>query len=120
MNTRNEVPPPPSNLPSWIGDFQARAEEKNWDKEGRLRGQEERNHLLWLKGYGAVVFVFLICFALLFLGSLACWAAHYLLPANYHWLTDEQLSKIQSIIFSGSIGGVVSIMIQKQLSKNAS
>lgn len=117
MNTDNTVPPPPSDLPAWLGDLKATAEERNWDKEGKLRGQEEWNHLLWLKGYGVVVFLFLLFFALLFLGSLGSWAAHYLLPCEYHWLSEDQLSKIQSILFSGSIGGVVSIMAQKHLSK---
>jgi hypothetical protein len=117
MNTDYKVPPPPGNLPAWSGDLKATAEEKNWDKEGKLRGQEERNHLLWLSGYGFVVFLFLLVFALLFLGSLVSWAVHYLFPGSYHWLSEEQLSKIQSILFSGSIGGAVSIMAQKQLSK---
>ena len=42
MNTDYKVPPPPSNLPAWSGDLKATAEEKNWDKEGKLRGQEEQ------------------------------------------------------------------------------
>lgn len=117
MSTNNTVPPPPNDFPSWLGDVQARAEERNWDKEGKLRGQEERNHLLWLKCYGFVILLFLLFFTLLFLGSLGSWAAHYLLPTCYHWLSADQLSKIQSILFSGSIGGVVSIMAQKQFSK---
>lgn len=60
---------------------------------------------------------FLVFFAILFIGSLGSWAAHYLLPVKYHWLTVDQLSKIQSILFSGSIGGVVSLIAQKQISK---
>ena len=109
--------PPPNNPPAWLGDPQARAEERNWDKEGKLRGQEEKNHLLWLKAYGVVVLLFLSFFAILFIGSPGSWAAHYLLPDGWHWLTSEQLSKIQSILFSGSIGGVVSLVAQRQLSK---
>lgn len=117
MNTDNRVPPPPSNLPTWLGDSKARAEEKNWDKEGKLRGQEEKNHLIWLRVYGWVVVAFLVVFAFLFLGSLGSWAAHYLLPTCWHWLSADQLSKIQSVLFSGSIGGVISLVAQKQLSK---
>ena len=117
MNTENTVPPPPNDPPPWLGDFKAKLEEKNWDEEGKLRGQEEANHLLWLKAYGLVVTLFLICFAILFLGSLGAWSLHYLLPCDWHWLSDDQLSKIQSILFSGSIGGVVSLIAQKQLSK---
>ena len=81
MTTKHKVPPPPSDLPSWIVDPEAKAEEKNWDKEGRLRGQEERNHLLWLKGYGFVIIIFL--FFLAFLSSwLSCsWVR---LPLGLH------------------------------------
>jgi Fe2+ transport system protein B len=117
MSTDKTVPPPPANSPAWFADFKAKAEEANWDKEGKLRGQEERNQLLWLKAYGFVVFLFLVFFSLLFVGSLGSWALHYLLPVSWHWLDTDQLSKIQSILFSGSIGGVVSIIAQKQLSK---
>ncbi len=77
MSTDKTVPPPPANSPAWFADFKAKAEEANWDKEGKLRGQEERNQLLWLKAYGFVVFLFLVFFSLLFVGSLGSWALHY-------------------------------------------
>ena len=51
------------------------------------------------------------------MGALVSWALHYLLNDSLHWLTPEQLSKIQSILFSGSVGGVVSLVLQKQLKK---
>lgn len=117
MSKDNGFQPPPTNFPAWQVESQARAEEENWDREGKLRGQEERNHLLWLRVYGAVPVVFLAFFTLLFLGAVFSWTWHYLSPASHHWLTDPQLSKIQSILFSGSIGGVVSFMAQKQISK---
>lgn len=112
-------PPPPDNksLPSWAGDSDAKSEEKNWDNEGILRGQEEKNHLWWLRAYGVLMIVLILVFAFLFLGSLISWSAHYLLPECWHWLSADQLSKIQSILFSGSVGGVISIVAQKQLSK---
>lgn len=116
--SETEVPPPEYEaVPKWYGDLRAAQEDKNWDKEGKLRGQEETNHLWWLTAYGIAVVVFLVVFSALFLGSLVSWAAHYLLPECWHWLSPEQLSKIQSVLFSGSIGGVVSIIAQKQLSK---
>lgn len=117
MSTDKTVPPPPNEAPAWIGDLKAKAEEDNWDKEDKLRGQKEKNDLLWLTAYGWVVTVSLVFFAVLFVGSLGSWAAHYLLPVQFHWLAGEQLSKIQSILFSGSIGGVVSLIAQKELSK---
>ena len=112
------VPPPDSGEPpSWANDLLAKAEEKNWDKEGKLRGQKEKNDLLWLKAYGIVIIALMIVFALLFLGSIIAWAWHYVMPEYWGWLSPEQLSKIQSVIFSGSLGGIVSLIAQKQLSK---
>ena len=120
MSTDKTVPPPPpsDDFTAWFfNDRKAKAEEANWDKEGKLRGQEEKNKLLWLKAYGFMVFVFLIFFSLLFIGALGSWAVHHLLPSSFHWLDADQLTTIQSILFSGSVGGVVSIVAQKQLLK---
>jgi hypothetical protein len=46
MSTDKTVPPPPNEAPAWIGDLKAKAEEDNWDKEDKLRGQKEKNDLL--------------------------------------------------------------------------
>jgi hypothetical protein len=114
----NPVPPPDfDEPPKWMDTSLAKAEDSNFDNEGRLRGQKERNDLLWLRIYGWVVVSMMIIFSLLFLTSLISWAWHYTMPLSLHWLTDDQLSKIQSVIFSGSLGGIVSIVAQKQLSK---
>jgi|AntRauTorcE11898_2_1112593.scaffolds.fasta_scaffold01106_15 hypothetical protein len=116
--TDREVPPPDEELiPKWFDDSKAKKEDQNWDKEGKLKGQQETNHLWWLRAYGVLIVLFLVVFAFLFLGSLASWAAHYMLPMSWHWLTLEQLTKIQSVLFSGGIGGVVSLVAQRQLSK---
>ena len=95
----------------------AKREDRDWENESLLTGQETRNQFNLLKAYGYAIVVFLGFFVILFLGSLGSWTAHYLLPVSYHWLTAEQLSKIQSVLFSGSIGGVVSIVAQKHLRK---
>jgi len=117
MSIDQGVPSAPSSTPTWAVDLKGRSESANWDQEGKLRGQEEKNQLLWLKGYGWVVMSFLLVFTLLYMGALVSWALHYLLNDSLHWLTPEQLSKIQSILFSGSVGGVVSLVLQKQLKK---
>lgn len=113
-----DVPPPedPNVFYPWEA-MDAKREERDWNHESELRGQETKNQVWFLKAYGFALVLFLAVFAILFLGSLASWSLHYLLPAGYHWLTPEQLSKIQSVLFSGSIGGVISIMAQKHLSK---
>jgi len=117
MSYKAVPPPEDDDLPKWFGDQKARKEDQNWDKEGKLKGQEETNHLWWLRAYGTLIILFLVVFALLFLGSLGSWALHYLLPERWHWLTPDQLSKIQSVLFSGGMGGVLSLVARKQLSK---
>lgn len=60
--------------------------------------------------------VIMMCFFVtVFMASLGAWVIHYITP--WCWLTPEQLSKIQSVIFSGSLGAIVSAYMQKQLSK---
>jgi hypothetical protein len=113
-----DVPPPddPQVSYPWAA-WDAKREERDWDHESLLRGQETTNQVWFLKAYGIALVVFLFVFAILFLGSLAAWSAHYLLPESWHWLLPDQLSKIQSVLFSGSIGGVISVMAQRHLSK---
>lgn len=115
----SDVPPPPDGLepPLWAVDSLAHKEEKLFPDEQALRGQKAKNDLTWLWVYGWVVVAMMIVFALLFLSSIVSWAWHYVMPVSWSWLTDDQLSKIQSVIFSGSLGGIVSIIAQKQLSK---
>jgi hypothetical protein len=113
-----DVPPPEeTRFPLWVTDPKAVAEEENWADEDALTKQKRTNDLNWLWWYGKVVVALLIFFALLFLGSLTSWAAHYLLLSSYHWLDNDQFSKIQSVLFSGSVGGVVTLVANKHLSK---
>jgi hypothetical protein len=64
--TDNEVPPPEEDdFPKWFDDQRAKKEDKNWDQEGKLRGQEEANHLWWLRAYGALI-IFFLSFSQLF------------------------------------------------------
>lgn len=114
-----KIPPPPKGAdssPKWAGDPKAKAEEKNWTDEEALKGQKRTNQLWLLKTLGFIVPVFMVTFALIFLGSLLAWSLHYILPAGYGWLTPEQLSKIQSVIFSGALGAIVSGYAQKYIS----
>ena len=113
-----EIPSPPRSLgkkPSWLEDSKAKSEDELWNDEDALIGQKRKNDMLWLKAYGFVVLIFTIIFAVLFLGSLTSWSLHYILPNCWHWLDEAQLSKIQSVIFSGALGGMVSFVAQKQL-----
>lgn len=104
--------------PSWAQDGRAKAEEKNWADEPAIRGQKVTNNVLWLKIYGWILAGITITFSLLFVGSRLAWAAHYLLPISCHWLSADQLTKIQSVLFSGGMGAVLSSIAQKQLASS--
>ena len=114
-----QVPEPPieGDTPRWAADSKAVSEEKNWDDEGLLKGQEIKNNLLWLKTYGWLVVGVTVFLTLMFTASLGIWAWHYLMPEAYCWLSVEQLSKIQSTIFSGSLGAIVTSILRKHIDK---
>lgn len=111
-----EIPRPPDNDEiSWVDRNPAERESKYWPDERRLRGQEASNKLWALRAIGLVVFVMILVFALLFLAAVFSWTAHHVLPESQHWLDEYQLSRIQSIIFSGALGAIVSGYIQRLL-----
>lgn len=99
--------------PQWA-TTEAKTEDKNWDSLDHVR---KANDTQWLRLYGKLVLVVTLVFTLVFLGSLLVWAWHYLAPVCWHWLEPGQLSKIQSLLFSGGMGAVVSNIIRTQISK---
>ena len=110
--------PPPSgreSLPAWVKMDNAKQEEKYWADEDKLRGAKQKNDLLWLRYYGWVIVALMVFFVVVFIVTLGVWVIHHITP--WSWLTADQLSKIQSVIFSGSLGAIVSAFMQKQLSK---
>lgn len=84
-----------------------------WGDDNALKGLQLQNQgrLLWTWGW--IVPGLMIVFTLLFAASILVWSWHYLTPCGF--LTPEQLSKIQSVIFSGSLGAIVSSYFQKKL-----
>ena len=107
-----------AEAPEWAQDDQARAEDKYWADENKIKGQKTNNNLLWLRIYGLVLAAITVVFTFLFLLSLIAWSLHYLLPECWHWLSADQLSKIQSVLFSGGMGAVISAIAQRQLSSS--
>lgn len=108
-------PDPPPQKPNWAQDSRARKEHKNWDDEDALRGVKTKNDILWHKCYGWIVVFIMFLLVAIFTASLVVWVWHQITP--YLFLTAEQLSKIQSVIFSGTLGAIVSTYMQKQLAK---
>lgn len=109
------VPAPSFTTPRWAdGSGDATKEEKHWpDLEGVRKANDHR----WLRVYGWITLIFTAAFALLFLVSLFVIAWHYLMHEAWTWLRPEQVSKVQSLLFSGGMGAVVSAAAKKQIDK---
>jgi hypothetical protein len=118
MNDSQVPPPDTTALPGWADQSRAKAEVKGWTDEDKLRGQRHKNDMLWLSCYGWIVVGLTVMFTLLFVSSLLAWTWHYVAPQTWAWLTPEQLSKIQSIIFSGSLGAIVTSVIKRQIDRH--
>ena len=113
-----EIPSPPDEHdPSWLSDEQASLEQKNWTDENALQGQEKANRLWQLKVLGFIIPALMITFSTIFILAMLFWSLHYFLPDSWQWLSEEQLSKIQSVIFSGALGAIVSSYAQKHILK---
>lgn len=108
------VPPPEIGAPKWADAGSAHKEEENW---ADLDKTKKDNDLRWLKVYGWVVVAITVTFTIIFLLSLVIWALHYMLPEKWIWLSGAQLSRIQSVLFSGGMGAVISSVIKRQIDK---
>lgn len=102
-----------SDPPEWAS-VKAKTEERKWDD---LEDIKKDNDKRWLRAYGWVLLSITVVFTFVFIAALLVWTFHYLTPEHWHWLGEQQLSKIQSVLFSGGMGAVVSGMIRSQLKK---
>lgn len=111
-----EVVPPPEDAldkPAWVDDSRAKLEEKVWGDEEKLKGQRFENRFRMIKHSGWFTVFLMWFFLAIFTSSVVSWIWHFLMPLSLHWLDDDQLSKIQSVIFSGAIAALVSTYMQK-------
>ena len=83
--------------------------------EQDIDNQKSENRVFFLKWVRWIMPVLFTFFILIFCSSVLVWAIHYL--TSYSWLKPEQLDKIESVIFSGSIGAVVGISFKTYLEK---
>ncbi len=90
----------------------AKEEQKQWPDLDEIK---QANDKRWLIVYGWVLVALTIVFAVVFLGAFVVWAWHYL--TCWTWLEEHQLSKIQSILFSGGMGAVVTSIVRTQMGK---
>lgn len=114
----DSVPPPPefAKAMPWAAEASlAQEEDERYGELDGIQKQRVANDIVWLKTYGIVVMIMTIVFTFIFGVSLIVWSLHYILPESCLWLSEEQLSKIQSVLFSGGMGAIVSSIIKKQL-----
>ena len=113
-----DAPPPPppdwAEGQEWEQDADAIAEKSEWPDQAALQGTKDQNKLMLLRNSGKIAVCMMWFFALVFISSMAVWLFHFLTP--WGWLNDLQLSKIQTVVFSGSLGALVSAFAQKHIS----
>lgn len=113
---QDEPPPPPAEWAEgneWNRDPVAFAEGRNWPDSEALKGTKDENTLMLLRHSGKIAVCMMWFFSLVFVSSMGVWLFHFLTP--WGWLSEIQLSKIQTVVFSGSIGALVSAFAQKQI-----
>lgn len=97
--------------PLWAR-LDAQKEDRQWTELDDVKLENDKR---WLKVYGWVLVAVTVVFASVFIGSFVAWAFHHLTP--WTWLDPEQIDKIQSILFSGGMGAIVTGIIRSQISK---
>jgi len=104
---------PRSTLPTWVR-MQARNEANKWDALDEIR---LTNDSRWLRSYGWLMMLFTWTFGLAFIAAFFIWGWHYCASPQYRWLQSAELDKIQSVLFSGGMGAIISGIIRAQISK---
>ncbi|BAQ67234.1 hypothetical protein NHU_00062 [Rhodovulum sulfidophilum] len=115
---QDEPPPPPTEWAKgheWETDQVAKNEVSKWPDPASLKGTKDTNTLRLLRNSGLIAVCLMWFFAAVFVASMVVWLFHFLTP--WGWLTDLQLSKIQTVVFSGSLGALVSAFAQKHISQ---
>ncbi|MBF9052339.1 hypothetical protein GTA62_21560 [Roseobacter sp. HKCCD9010] len=114
---QDEAPPGPppewAKGEKWKDDPNARAEKSTWPDPEALQGTKDENTLRLLRHSGTIAVCLMWFFALVFVLSMAVWLLHFL--TTWGWLNELQLSKIQTVVFSGSLGALVSAFAQKHI-----
>lgn len=112
MTEKNdELPdiPIPNLTEGWEDDFLSGAELHYWDKYDELSEAKKANRLAVHKAFGWII---PIAISLAFLGFailLGVYVIHLIIPADYRWLSNDELQHIHSIVFSGVVGGAIAV-----------
>ena len=113
-----QAPPPPDswiNSDTWSDDYLALHEEEKFPDERQLRAAYDRNKLRVIRHSGIIIVAIMWIVTGVFLAAFVLWIWHQLAPPGFCWMTPEQLAKVQTIIFSGAVGGLVTTAVQKYI-----
>lgn len=102
----------------WQAESRVSGETQEWDNEKAIQNARDENTVSFLHHSGWIGIVFMYFVALVFIISIAIWFVHFLVPDQWQWLTETQLSKIQTVIFSGSFGAILSAYAQRHLNQH--
>ena len=114
--------PPPS--PDWVEgkeweiDKSAQDEKSKWPDQAALDGTKVVSIRRFIQHSGIIAVCMMWFFAIAFTSSIAVWLIHFL--TTWTWLDNDQLAKIQTVIFSGSLGAVVTTFAQKHIALGSS
>ncbi len=114
-----DVPPPTEEWKAeepWEDDTLAQLEDQTDPLDAQILEQDKRNRLQFKKASGRLIVWSTYLFWAILVAGLMVWCWHYLTP--WPFLTEPQLSKVQSVIFSGTLGAVVSSLAKGYLSKD--
>lgn len=113
------APPPPDDWKAeqpWEDDSLAVFEVQSDPLDAQLREQDKRNRLSFKKVTGRLIVASVVLFWLLITVSLIVWTWHFITPWGF--LEEPQLVKIQSIIFSGTLGALISTMARGYIERD--
>lgn len=114
-----DIPSPDPELEDdALSDPLAAWEEAKVSQLGRIQEAHDSNTLAVIGHAGVIMIVFLWFFSALFVLSIGFWFWHFLMPPSLTWMTDAQLGKIQAVIFSGSMGAILTTLAQRYFGRS--
>jgi hypothetical protein len=97
----------------WEADSLATLEANTDPLDAQLLEQDKRNRLAFKKATGLIIVLAVYFSSALLASGIGVWTWHFLTP--WPFLKPPQLEKLQSIIFSGSLGAIVSALARSYL-----
>ena len=92
-------------------------EEQEDSHELELRGKVHKFFSSILSVVQIIVILTMLIFWMAFVYIFIIILIHLTLPEGAHWLAEIEIAKLQSVIFSGAIGGVATLVTQRMLVK---